>query len=38
MAHHGEEALQRWQEMRPRPVVVMLDCKLPKVDGLEVLR
>ena len=45
VAHHGGEALEylhRRGEFHSRPpdnpVVVLLDLKMPKVDGLEVLR
>jgi hypothetical protein len=41
VARDGEEALAwipRWEAGEPRPVVVLLDLKLPRVDGLEVLR
>lgn len=38
VAHNGEEALQRVFSPEPLPCVVLLDLKLPKVDGLEVLR
>jgi hypothetical protein len=41
VAADGEEALgwfERWAEGEPTPVVILLDLKLPKVDGLEVLR
>jgi CheY-like chemotaxis protein len=37
----GEEALtyiRHWEGDAPLPVVILLDLKLPKVDGLEVLR
>jgi two-component system, response regulator len=38
VARNGEEALQRVFAPDPLPCVVLLDLKLPKVDGLEVLR
>jgi two-component system response regulator len=46
VAHDGEEALEwlfctgRYQtrHARDQPALVLLDLKLPKVDGLEVLR
>jgi CheY-like chemotaxis protein len=41
VARDGEEALAwmpRWEAGEPWPAVVLLDLKLPKVDGLEVLR
>jgi CheY-like chemotaxis protein len=41
VARDGEEALSwipRWEAGEPRPLVMLLDLKLPRVDGLEVLR
>ncbi|WP_151705268.1 response regulator [Nitrincola alkalilacustris] len=41
VARDGEEALafiKRWEAGEPLPVVILLDLKLPKVDGLDVLR
>lgn len=41
VARDGEEALQwlpRWEAGEPWPAVILLDLKLPKIDGLEVLR
>ena len=41
VARDGEEALSylsRWEAGDPLPVVILLDLKLPKVDGLGVLR
>lgn len=41
IARDGEEALGailRWDAGAPVPVVILLDLKLPKVSGLEVLR
>jgi CheY-like chemotaxis protein len=40
IARDGEEALAyvtNWDPTQPLPVVILLDLKLPKVDGLEVL-
>ncbi len=41
IARDGEEALDclaRWEAGHPLPVVILLDLKLPRVSGLEVLR
>ena len=41
IARDGEEALefiQRWEKGEPLPLIILLDLKLPKIDGLEVLR
>lgn len=41
VARDGEEALAwipRWVAGEPLPLVILLDIKLPRVDGLEVLR
>jgi hypothetical protein len=41
VARDGEEALafiDRWEAGDPLPVAILLDLKLPRVDGLEVLR
>ncbi|HSI09054.1 MAG: response regulator [Rariglobus sp.] len=41
IARDGEEALAwipRWETGAPLPAVILLDLKLPRVDGLEVLR
>ena len=41
VARDGEEALAwipRWEAGEPLPLVVLLDLKLPRIDGLEVLR
>lgn len=41
VARDGQEALDwipRWEAGEPTPLVVLLDLKLPRVDGLEVLR
>jgi CheY-like chemotaxis protein len=40
IARDGEEALDwiaRWEAGDPLPVVILLDLKLPRVSGLEVL-
>jgi hypothetical protein len=40
VARDGEEALSwmgRWEAGEPLPLVILLDLKLPKVSGLEVL-
>ncbi len=41
VARDGEEALAwipRWEAGEPTPAVILLDLKLPRIDGLEVLR
>ena len=41
IARDGPEALdyiRRWEAGDPLPSVILLDLKLPKLDGLEVLR
>ncbi|MDX2241983.1 MAG: response regulator [Leptolyngbyaceae cyanobacterium bins.302] len=38
IARNGEEALTLIFSLNPLPAVVLLDLKLPKIDGLEVLR
>jgi len=38
LARDGAEALAYLFSDRPRPRVVFLDLKLPKIDGIEVLR
>lgn len=41
VARDGEEALdfiQKWDNNEPKPVIILLDLKLPKVNGLEVLK
>jgi CheY-like chemotaxis protein len=41
VARDGEDALAwiaRWEAGEPTPVVILLDVKLPKVGGIEVLR
>lgn len=40
VARDGEEALAwlaRWERGEPTPLVILLDLKLPRVNGLEVL-
>lgn len=41
IARDGEEALtyiQKWEADAALPILILLDLKLPRVDGLEVLR
>jgi two-component system response regulator len=38
IARDGAEALEYLLSNRPKPKVIFLDLKLPKIDGIEVLR
>lgn len=41
IARDGEEAVSwipRWEAGEPLPLIVLMDLKLPRIDGLEVLR
>lgn len=41
VARDGQEVLEwmpRWEAGEPIPALILLDLKLPKVDGIEVLR
>jgi two-component system response regulator len=38
VAHDGAEALEYFKGGGELPAVVLLDLKLPKIDGLEILR
>jgi CheY-like chemotaxis protein len=41
LARDGEQALHmlnHWPGVFPNPLVILLDLKLPKIDGLEVLK
>ena len=41
LAQDGEEAIQmlnKWAGGFPNPMIILLDLKLPKIDGLDVLK
>lgn len=41
IVRNGEEALDwlpRWEAGEPLPLVILLDFKLPRIDGMEILR
>ena len=41
VARDGEEAVSwipRWEAGEPLPLIILMDLKLPKIDGLQVIR
>ena len=41
IASDGEEAIEylgKWEKGTPTPIVILLDLKLPKISGLDVLK
>jgi CheY-like chemotaxis protein len=41
IARDGEEAvawIPRWEAGEPLPIIILMDLKLPRIDGLEVVR
>lgn len=41
IARDGEEALkflEKWENGAPKPIVILLDINMPKINGLEVLK
>ena len=41
VARDGEDAISwipRWEAGEPLPLIILMDLKLPRIDGLEVLR
>ncbi len=38
IAHDGVEALERLAGLNPLPTIILLDLKLPRLSGLEVLK
>ncbi len=41
IARDGEEAVSwilRWEAGEPLPIIILMDLKLPRIDGLEVVR
>ncbi len=37
-AYDGEEAIQKYTEMDPRPDVLILDHRMPNKDGIEAMK
>lgn len=38
VAHDGPEAIEKFKKVDPRPMVVIIDYRLPSISGLDVMK